>query len=120
MGSAMMRWLAAVGFLFAFGTATPAFAETPTNERVELNSATSEQLCTLPGIGPKRAALILERRRRRPFTRPTQLLEVRGIGRKTLRKIRPFIRIEPPLGRPKRAARSVVLGRPRQGDAAGG
>lgn len=120
MVGAMMRCLVTVGVIAAFSAASPAAAASPEKARVELNSATVAQLCTLPGIGPKRAALIIERRARRPYTRPTQLLEVRGIGRKTLRKIRPFIRIEPPLVRPKRSQRPVALDQLRRGGAMGG
>jgi competence protein ComEA len=50
---------------------------------INLNTATSEQLDTLPGIGPTLAAAILrERERRGGFTRVDQLRDVRGIGEK--------------------------------------
>jgi competence ComEA-like helix-hairpin-helix protein len=65
---------------------------------VELNTATQEELCTLPGIGPRKAQAILALRKKRPFTRVTQLLEVRGIGRKTLERLKPYIRLEGPGG----------------------
>lgn len=63
--------------------------------RVELNSASVDELCLLPGIGPKKAAAIVAYRERRPFTRVTQLLRVRGIGRKTLRRLKPFVFVAP-------------------------
>lgn len=65
-----------------------------TDELVDLNTATVEQLQTLPGIGPKRAEAIVDARTRRPFTRLTQLLEVRGIGKQTLKRLRPFVTVE--------------------------
>jgi competence protein ComEA len=77
------------------GRAEPSPIEREAPMRVELNSATVDDLRTLPGIGPKKAAAILELRDRRPFTRVSQLLRVHGIGRKTLRRIRPFLYIGP-------------------------
>lgn len=64
--------------------------------RVELNSAGVEELCTLPGIGPKKAEAIIAYRERQPFTRVTQLLRIKGIGARTLERLRPFIYVAPP------------------------
>lgn len=63
---------------------------------VDLNQATAVQLAELPGLGPRRAEAIVELRKKRLFTRVTQLLEVKGIGRKTLERLRPWIRINAP------------------------
>lgn len=65
-------------------------------KRVDVNSATVEELCTLPGIGPKKAEAIIALREKRPLTRLTQLLLVRGIGKKTLEKLRPEVEFGPP------------------------
>lgn len=62
---------------------------------VDLNHATAEELGRLPGVGPKRAEAILARRKQAPFTRVTQLLEVKGIGKKTLERLRPHLRVVP-------------------------
>ena len=51
---------------------------------IDVNHASLEQLTDLPGVGPVIAARILERRKQRPFRRAIELLQVRGIGRKTL------------------------------------
>jgi competence ComEA-like helix-hairpin-helix protein len=59
--------------------------------RIDLNTATMEQLQTLPGIGEKRAALIVARRTKAPFTRPSQLLLIKGIGPKILSRLEPRI-----------------------------
>lgn len=63
---------------------------------VDLNHASVEALCTLPGIGRKKAEAIIALRDRRPFTRVTQLLQIKGIGRKTLLKLKPRITVTPP------------------------
>jgi len=62
---------------------------------IELNTADIQTLCSLPGIGPKKAKAIVDYRIRRPFTRVTQLVQVKGIGRKTLKNIRNRIKVEP-------------------------
>jgi competence protein ComEA len=48
---------------------------------VDLNTATPEDLESLPGVGPATAAAIVSwRDDHGPFTSVEQLLEVRGIG----------------------------------------
>ena len=59
---------------------------------VAVNSATAAQLQTLPSIGPKTAARIINfREQNGPFSRLEDLLEVKGIGPATLEKIRPAV-----------------------------
>ena len=62
---------------------------------VELNTADVASLCALPGIGPKKAKAIIEYRNKKPFTRVSQLVRVKGIGRKTLKKLITKIKVEP-------------------------
>ncbi len=104
--------LALVGLLACFFVSAPAWsspasgtsaaAEKQASDRVELNSADVEELCTLPGIGPKKAEAIIAYREQRRFTRVTQLLRIRGIGTKTLERLRPLIYVAPlPRVRPR-------------------
>jgi competence protein ComEA len=59
---------------------------------VALNTATADQLDTLPGIGPVTAQAILQwRADNGPFTSVDELLEVSGIGDATLSDIRPYV-----------------------------
>lgn len=59
---------------------------------VSLNTADQVTLETLPGVGPVTAAAILQwRDEHGPFTAVDQLLEVSGIGEKTLAQIAPFV-----------------------------
>jgi competence protein ComEA len=58
---------------------------------VNLNDATEDQLALLPGIGPGKARAISEHRHAHPFHRIDELTKVKGIGRKTFGRLRPYI-----------------------------
>ncbi|MDB4971559.1 MAG: Late competence protein ComEA, receptor [Myxococcales bacterium] len=58
---------------------------------VNLNDATEEQLTLLPGIGPAKAKAIVAQRHGHPFRRADELTKVKGIGRKTFGRLRPYI-----------------------------
>lgn len=65
-----------------------------TGSKLDLNTATAEQLETLPGIGPTTAAAIIEHRERKgPFRSVDALLDVRGIGPARLEQIRDLVRV---------------------------
>lgn len=61
---------------------------------VNLNTATAQELCLLPGVGPKTAERIIEERKKRPFKRPEEVIRVKGIGRKFVRKHKERLRVE--------------------------
>lgn len=64
-------------------------------EMIDLNRATAEDLMTLPGIGEVLAERILEYRDvSGGFVNVEQLLEVSGIGEKTLEELSAFITVE--------------------------
>lgn len=62
--------------------------------KLNLNTATSIELQLLPGIGPRRARRIIAWRARRQFKHIWQLRRVRGFGRKTLRRLSPYLTIK--------------------------
>ena len=63
--------------------------------KVELNSATAEQLDSLPGIGPATAAAIIGHRERHgPFRSVDDLIEVRGIGEAKLEALRDLVTVD--------------------------
>jgi competence protein ComEA len=63
-------------------------------QMVNLNTATVQQLDTLPGVGPVMAAAIVAwRQAHGKFTSVDQLGEVDGIGTGRLEKLRPLVRV---------------------------
>ena len=49
-------------------------------DSVDLNTATQEQLVSLPGIGPAKAKAIIDYRTAHPFKSVDEVKNVRGIG----------------------------------------
>jgi competence protein ComEA len=76
-------------------TATTSQAPNPvTSGGINLNTASLEELDTLPGIGPVTAQAIIDYRATHgPFVSIESLLDVRGVGESTLSKIRDLISI---------------------------
>ncbi len=60
---------------------------------IDLNTASVEQLQTLPGIGPSKARAIVEYREKKPFSKPEDLMNVSGIGPRTFEKIKDMITV---------------------------
>ena len=61
---------------------------------ININAATAQQLETLPGIGPTYAQRIIDYRNTHgPYTSPSQLLNISGIGEKRLAAIWDYITI---------------------------
>lgn len=60
--------------------------------RLNVNEATHRQLTLLPGIGPSLAQRIIDYRERAgPFSKPSDLLNVKGIGTKKLERFEGLI-----------------------------
>ncbi|WP_307560622.1 helix-hairpin-helix domain-containing protein [Paenibacillus sp. V4I7] len=60
--------------------------------RLDLNTATFEQLDEIPGIGASKAKAILDYRLKKGrFNRIEELIEVKGIGEKMLEKLKAFL-----------------------------
>jgi competence protein ComEA len=92
-----MRWVAvqAAGavVLAACLLAPSASAAAPT---VDINSASVNELVELPGIGPAKAAAIVEERSVAPFKSVDDLVRVRGIADTTIAELRDHARVSKP------------------------
>ena len=63
----------------------------PGDPPIDVNAAGIDELMRLPGVGPVMAQNIVNARTEKPFTSVADLDRVKGIGPKTLDKLRPFV-----------------------------
>ncbi len=84
--------LAAVfALVMSTGVALAAAKPAPTG-KVNINTASAQQLTVLPGVGEKLAARIVEYRQKSgAFKTVQELMNVRGIGEKNLAKIQAYL-----------------------------
>ncbi len=63
---------------------------------LDLNRASPEDLCLVPGIGESLAReIVAYRERRRAFRSADELREIKGVGEKKYRSLRPFFVVRP-------------------------
>jgi competence protein ComEA len=75
-------------------TPVPAAAAANAAVMINLNTASSTELQTLPGIGEKTAARIIEHRQKNgPFKKIEELMNVPGIGEKVFLKLKPQLTV---------------------------
>ena len=85
---------AALIFLALFMTLSFACQPAIALEKINLNTATIEQLVELKGIGEKTAQKIIEYRKQHQFKTVDEMVNVKGVGEKTLAKIRDQLTVE--------------------------
>src|SRR6476659_7287540 len=83
-------------FLVLATAAPPARAAKAVDGVVNLNTADPGVLGLLPGIGPSKAAQIVAYRKRHPFRTVDELVRIRGIGRKMVRRLRVHLAVAGP------------------------
>jgi comEA protein len=86
-----LAWMVVLclGLVMSPALATAQKSKAASVEKVNLNTATLEQLQTLPGIGPSTAKGIIEHRTKvGKFTKVEEILNVKGIGEKKFQKIK--------------------------------
>jgi competence protein ComEA len=90
----------ALAVLLVLGTALVLFAETgespAPSPKVNINTASAAELAYLPRLGLKVAGRIVEHRKEKPFTRPEELMEVKGIGEKLFLTLKPYVAVSGP------------------------
>ncbi|MFS0575286.1 helix-hairpin-helix domain-containing protein [Sporosarcina sp. 179-K 3D1 HS] len=73
-------------------------AETPGRQedgKVDINKADEQALMSIPGIGPAKAAAIIQYRTDNgSFQTPEMIMEVSGIGKKTFENLEPYIKVK--------------------------
>jgi competence ComEA-like helix-hairpin-helix protein len=86
-------------FLFLFlglivSASATAGKKKPPAQPININTANSEQLQQVPGIGPATAEKILQMRKSYgPFKSVDDLLAIRGLGAKRLEKMRKYLTV---------------------------
>ena len=100
-GNKVSAALRAAGSRSGGSSASPAKAgggkrkwKSPTDGQIVLSKATLADLVHLPGVGDATAQRILDKRKElQGFKSVDQLGEVKGIGKKTLEKLMPFLKL---------------------------
>jgi competence protein ComEA len=88
--SKLERLLSTVTLLLFLASSAPLLAAP-----FDLNTATRSDLMSLKGIGKVRASsIIADREQNGPFRSVDDLKRVKGIGKKTVEKLRPFLRVD--------------------------
>lgn len=83
---------------YAPGAARPTEQHAAVARQIDLNTAGKPELMQVPGVGPHLAdAILTHRRDRGRFAAVDDLGQVKGIGGKTLDKIRPWVTVAEPL-----------------------
>ncbi|HEY3202044.1 MAG TPA: helix-hairpin-helix domain-containing protein [Thermoanaerobaculia bacterium] len=65
-------------------------------KKININTASVTELAYLPRLGAKVAARIVEHRREKPFARPEELMEVKGVGEKLFLTLKPYLAVSGP------------------------
>jgi competence ComEA-like helix-hairpin-helix protein len=60
----------------------------PFTGTININKASKKELMQLPGIGEEKADAILKARKKGKFKNSDDLLEINGIGKKTLKRLK--------------------------------
>lgn len=89
--NAVTKTAAVVAIVIALGGL--AAAGTAGGGRIDINSASVVELTELPGVGPAKAAAIVEERQREPFRSVDDLTRVSGIGERMLDQLRDRISV---------------------------
>jgi len=72
-------------------------AKAAEGQKININTASAEELAQLKGIGPSHAAKIVEYREKNgPFKMPEEITQISGIGQKTFEANQEFIVVQEP------------------------
>jgi competence protein ComEA len=86
-----------LGFCRVSFAADSVSAASADGKKVNINQASAEQLAYLPRVGAKAAQKVVDYRKTKgPFTRPEDLMEVKGFGEKKFEQLRPYLTVSGP------------------------
>lgn len=104
-----LRVFISFSLLLFLSTPVGANKKKPPAKPVNINTATSEELQLVPGIGPATAHKILQMRKSYgPFKSVDDLLATRGLGQKRLDKMRKYLTV----GKPNSSKREAPSPKP--------
>jgi competence protein ComEA len=90
----LQSWISWVTIILVILTWFPVSAAED-SQKININTASADELLQLRGIGEKKAASIIEfREKQGPFKSPEDLLKVPGIGMKTFEANKERIKVE--------------------------
>jgi len=108
--SPALRVFLSLWLVLFFSSAASAGKKKPPLKPVNINTATSEELQQVPGIGPVTAQKILQMRKAYgAFKSVDDLLAIRGLGQKRLDRMRKYLTVGKPIP-PKTQPRSAQPG----------
>jgi len=90
----IVGFILSFAFIYVTSLAAVSVFQRQNEERININTASIEELQRLPGIGPALASRIVEHRRRHGLFKRTQdIVIVRGMSAKLYRRIAHLIRV---------------------------
>src|SRR2546430_14993548 len=94
MNRPMRTFFFSLPLCFVFGALALATTKNPPLKPININTATSEELQQVPGIGPATAEKILQMRKSYGlFKSVDDLLAIKGLGRKRVEKMRKYLTV---------------------------
>ncbi len=83
-----------LGLSFCFSQTMNGWASQETQKKININTASADELQKLPGIGAKIAQRIIDYRKEHgEFKRIEEIMKVKGIGEKTFNRIKDLITV---------------------------
>ena len=87
-------WISLIAVLVFFSVCLPGLWADD-SQKININTATADELMSLKGIGEKKAKAIVDfRENNGPFQQPEDIIKVPGIGSKTLETNLEYIVVE--------------------------